>query len=125
MTSNGMTILNTLQKEVKQKLWLLRILKTSEAHQTYLVDTYCIHSISILEYAALVWHSALTKESTSDIERVHKSVLGTILGTRHNGYQNSLGILNLDKLSDRRTKLCLTLTKKALNSDFFVLLVCS
>ena len=96
---------------------MLRRLKTSGANQQELVDIYCKHIRSILEYAAVVWHSALTKLNISDIERVQKSALGIILGTRYNGYQNALDTLNLEKLSERRTKLCLSFAKKAFKSE--------
>ena len=106
-----------ITKRGYNKLWMLRRLKTSGANQQELVDIYCKHIRSILEYAAVVWHSALTKLNISDIERVQKSALGIILGTRYNGYQNALSTLNLEKLSERRTKLCLSFAKKAFKSE--------
>ena len=51
-------------------IWLLRRLEKSGANEIELLDIYCKHVRSILEYAAVVWHSALTNENTADIERV-------------------------------------------------------
>ena len=68
-----------ITKRGYNKLWMLRRLKTSGANQQELVDIYYKHIISILEYAAVVWHSALTKQNIYDIER-EQDIMG--MGTK-------------------------------------------
>ena len=99
------------------KLWTLRRLKSTGASSEELVDIYSKHVRSILEYAAVVWHSALTIENSADIERVQKSALAIILGKSYSNYENALVTLNLQRLSERRASLCLKFAEKAFKSD--------
>ena len=99
------------------KLWILRRLKRSGANQTELVDIYCKHVRSILEYAAVVWHAGLTQINSADIERVQKAALSIILGRNYINYQNALEKLKLNTLSERREVLCLKFAKKAIKSE--------
>ena len=62
---NANTIFIT--KKAYTKLWMLRRLKLNGANTN---DIYCKHVRSMVEYAAVVWHSSLTRENTTDIERV-------------------------------------------------------
>ena len=48
------------------KLWILRRLNINGANQSELKDIYCIQVSSILEYAAVVWNSGLTKENNAN-----------------------------------------------------------
>ena len=68
---------------------------------------------SILEQSATVWHSSLTEENKSDLERVQKSALKIILGDRYISYKNALCILDIESLNDRRQNLCLNFAMKA------------
>ena len=101
------------------KLWILRTPKINSANQSELKDIYCKQVRSILEYAAVVWHSGLTKENNANIERVQKSALAIILGKRYINYGNALSTLNLERLCARREKLCLKFAKKSLASEKF------
>ena len=51
--------------------------------------------------SATVWHSSLTEENISDIERVQKSAVRIMLGSEYKGYKKSLNILQKDTLKDR------------------------
>ena len=64
-----------------------------------------------------MWHSALTIENSADIERVQKSALSIILGKSYSNYENALVTLNLQRLSERRERLCLKFAEKALKSE--------
>ena len=108
-----------ITKRGYNKLWVLRRLKKSGANEEELLDIYCKHIRSILEYAATVWHAALTNENTTDIERVQKSALAIIMGSNYISYENALKTLNMDKLSTRRKTLCLKLANKAFKSERF------
>ena len=45
-----------------------------------LSDVYTKHVRSVLEFAAVVWSSSLTKENSMTIERVQKSAFSVIIG---------------------------------------------
>ncbi|KAI8506980.1 hypothetical protein Bbelb_154190 [Branchiostoma belcheri] len=71
-----------------------------------------------MEYAAPVWHPALTCTQSARLERQQKRACRIILGTEYTDYTSALSTLNLDSLAERRTHLCLTFAKKLLNSEF-------
>ena len=67
---------------------------------------------NVLEHSAVVWHSAITEQNSTDLERVQKNAFRIILGERYRSYENALNILNLDTLKVRREKLCLRFALK-------------
>ena len=73
----------------------------------------------------VVWHSSITVEESSSIERVQKTALRIILRGNFTDYKSALQLTGLDRLQDRRTKLSLTFAKKCLkngkNEDLFPL----
>ena len=91
----------------------MRRLKLFGANQSELIDVYCKQVRSVLEFAAVVWHPGLTQNNTVDIERVQKSALAIILGKSYNSYENALKLLNIEKLTTRREKLCLNFARKS------------
>ena len=101
-----------ITKRAYNKLWVIRRLKTSGANTKELFDIYCKHVRSILEYAAVVWHSALTVQNSGDIERVQNSALAIILGNNYISYDNALETINLERLGTRRSLFCLKFAKK-------------
>ena len=78
---------------------------------------YKIFIRSTLEYSAVLWHSNLTEQNTSDIERIQKTAVKIILNDREISYEEALKRLNLDKLEKRRQKLCLSFAKKCLKIE--------
>ena len=64
-----------------------------------------------------MWHYAITEEESSDLERVQKVACKVILGNKYTDCQSALEILNLDKLDERRTDLCLRFAKKCLRFE--------
>ena len=62
-----------------KKLWILRRLKKWGADQDDLKEIYLTQVRSILEFAAPVWHPALTGEQRVKLERVQKSAMHIIL----------------------------------------------
>ena len=77
---------------------------------------YFLFVRSHLEQSAIVWHSSLTEENSSDLERVQKSAVKIILGSKYIGYEKSLAKLGIEKLSDRRDELCLNFAKKCVKN---------
>ena len=78
---------------------------------------YILYVRSILEQSAVVWHSSLTEENKTDLERVHKSAIKVMLQEKYTGYKNGLSQLGLDGLGSRRTNLFLDFAKKCVKSE--------
>ena len=101
------------------KMWVIRRLKNLGANESDLLDVYCKQIRSILEFAVPVWNSSINGEQISQIERIKKTALHIILGENYTSYRNALKKSGLEKLSARRTKLCLNFAKKAQKSAKF------
>ena len=99
---------------------MLRRLKLNGASVSELTIIYCQHVKIILEYASVVWHSGLTSENRSNIERVQKCALAIILGKDYISYENAMSALNLESLGRRREKLCIKFAKKSFLSEKFL-----
>ena len=77
---------------------------------------------SILEYAAPVWHSGLTKQQSNQIERIQKQAFRIILGQDYISYEVACTILSMEPLYIRRTQLCINFAKKDLKRTNSLLL---
>ena len=77
---------------------------------------YFLFVRSHLEQSATVWHSSLTEENSSDLERVQKSAVKLILGSKYISYEKSLEKLGLEKLSTRREQLCFSFARKCVKN---------
>ena len=62
---------------------------------------------SVLEWSAVVFHSMSTIEDSDNLERIQKTFCHIVMGFRYVDYDQSLLYLDLEKLSARRTDLCL------------------
>ena len=102
-----------ITKRGYSRLWILRRLKKFGLPTSELVDTYTKKVRSILEMAVPVWHPALTKGDSYQIERVQKAALRIILGKDYSSYDQTLDHLELDKLEARREQLCGNFADKA------------
>ena len=56
------------------------------------------------QQSATVWHSSLTEEDKSDLERVQIAAIKVKLQTKCKGYQNGLALLGIEDLESRRKK---------------------
>ena len=95
------------------RLWMLKRLKRFGSTEKELVDIYYKQIRCVLEQAVAVWAPSLTKSQSNQIERVQKCALHIIMGEHYLNYDHSRDILNVEKLSIRRSKLCLNFAKKA------------
>ncbi|KAI8487332.1 hypothetical protein Bbelb_351300, partial [Branchiostoma belcheri] len=68
--------------------------------------SFCGYIRPTLEYAAPCWSSALTQKQSDALERVQKRACRIILGRRNNSYTETLALLDLQRLADRREHLC-------------------
>ena len=96
-----------------RKTWMLRRLKKLGASQRDLLDVYIKQIRSLAEYAVPVWNSSLTGEDISNIERIQKTALHIILGQNYKSYNSALKLTGLDKLADRRKRICMTFARRA------------
>ena len=97
----------------------MELLRRVASFGTPVVDLKTIYILfirSILEQSATVWHSSLTEENISDIERVQKSAINVILDEKYNGYQNGLAQLGFENGNERRDHLCEQLAKKCVKN---------
>ena len=78
---------------------------------------YILFVRSQLEQSAVVWHSSLTEQQKRDLERVQRSALKIILGSRYQSYRKALDILNLEPLEQRREYLCLKFAQRCSKND--------
>ena len=70
---------------------------------------------SILEQSCVIWHPSLTEHDRMSLERVQKNAFRNILQEKYENYENSLSILQMDSLYNRREKLMLSYSKKCLS----------
>ena len=98
-------------KRGMSKLWMLRRLKKMGANQKILLDLYKKQIRSLLEYAAPVWHSGLTKTDVSEIERVQKCAVAIIFSNQP--YKSVVKKNHLEPLEQRRDQLCLKFAVKS------------
>ena len=82
-----------------------------------LLIIYILYIRSVLEQSCQVWHSSLTFENLTDIERVQKNALRIILKEDYNNYAQALLKCGLDSLVDRRELLCLKFARSALKNE--------
>ena len=93
-------------KKANARMELLRKVASFCDNLEDLKIIYILFIRSILEQSATVWHSSLSEENKSDLERVQKTALKIILDQRYKSYKNALNILDLESLNDRRKYLC-------------------
>ena len=95
-----------------KKLWPLIRFKALGGSREQLVTIYQQRVRSILEFAAPVFHSGLSKEHSRQLEMVQKKAFAIILGNGYGNYENALVTLSQERLSTRRETLTLNFAKK-------------
>ena len=102
---------------------MLRSLK----HFGFNCDELCVvykgHVRPLLEYADVVWNSALT-DQTNTLEKVKKRPCGIILGQSYISYDNALVECGIETFSERREEHCLKFGRELRNSSNAALLSC-
>ena len=105
----------TIVKKANARMQLLRKVASFSTSAEDLKTIYILYVRSLLEQSATVWHSSLTQENINDLERVQKSAIKIILQDKYQGYEKGLAQLNIETLSKRREKLCLSFALKCAN----------
>ena len=101
-----------LVKRAYSRMSILRNLFSFGVDVQDLVEIYTLYIRSVVEQSAVVWHSSLTEEEQTDLERVQKVALKIILKEKYQDYNHALRMTGLEKLTMRRQKLCLNFARK-------------
>ena len=77
-----------------------------------MINIYILFIRCMVEYCCVVWHSSITDEERTSIERVQKTALRIILKEDYVDYSSALELTGLESLHERRTQLALNFAKK-------------
>ena len=102
-----------ITKRCNKKTWMLRRLKNLGASQNDSLDVYIKQVRSLAEFAVPAWNSSLTGDDIVNLERIQKTALHIILGQEYKSYNSALKTTGLEKLSERRKKICIKFAKRA------------
>ena len=72
------------------RMELVRKVASFGASEDDIKNVYFLFVRSLLEQSATLWHSSLTEENSNDLERVQKSAVKVILGTKYKKYEKIL-----------------------------------
>ena len=81
-----------------------------------LLNIYILFIRSCTEYCSVVFHSSLTAQQSTDLERIQKTCLKVILGDMYVSYVAALEMTGLVTLHERREKRCLDFSLKCLKN---------
>ena len=122
----GLTITNQLSwqknthsivKKANTRMIILQKLYDFNLPTEDMVNMYILFIRSMLEYSCVVWHSSITEEESSSIERVQKTALRLILRENYSDYTSARVLTGLSTLRERRTQLSLTFAKKCIKNE--------
>ena len=106
-----------ITKRANARMRMLHKLVEFNVPEEDLVNIFILYIRSVLEQSCQVWHSNLTFENMTDLERVQKNALKIILKENYISYENALTRTGLDCLLDRREQLCLKFAKACLRNS--------
>lgn len=117
-----------LTARTTKKLWILIRFKSLGGTREQLLTVYQLRVRSVLEFAAPVFHSGLSKAQSKSLEMVQKKAFAIILGRDYINYTNALRTLNQERLDVRREDLTLNFaikcTRSPLHKHMFPLSAC-
>ena len=102
-----------LMKRATKNLWVM--IRFKSLGGTGAIYQACVRSV--LEFAAPVFLSGLTKAQSQQIEMVQKKAFSIILAEEYLSYETALNILDQEQLSTRRTYLCYSFTLECSKSS--------
>ena len=105
-----------LVKKANARMRLLHKLIEFGVPKEDLRTIYVLFIRSCLEQSCQVWHSSLTLENLTDLERVQKNALRIILQDQYESYGKALELMEMESLYDRREELCLSFAIKCTKS---------
>ena len=104
-------------KEANKRMSLLHKSSKFARNRQDLKKIYILQIRSKLEQSAVLWHSSLTQKCRNKLERVQKSALRIVMGSKYKNYSDALKELNLQTLDERRQSLCVKFAKKCLETE--------
>ena len=122
----GIMINNTLNwdtntafivKRANARMRLLHKLVEFNVPTPDLLTIYILYIRSVLEQSCQVWHSSLSFQNLTDLERVQKNALRIILKDDYISYENALEKTDLESLVERREELCLKFAKSCIKNE--------
>lgn len=99
-----------------RRLFIINKLKRNGVNTQDLVTIYQLYIRPVLEFAAPVWTSGITKAQAETIERIQKRALRIIVYPNLLPYSELLKTLKLESLSNRRLELATKFAKSVLTS---------
>lgn len=107
---------NSIIRKANTSMEILRRVASFGAPIEDLRQIYILFVRSLIEQSAVVWHSSLSEDEITSIERVQKTAVKIILGNEYKSYKDGLVKLNLVTLKERRDELCLNFAKKCVRN---------
>ena len=108
-----------LTNKCYKRMWMLRNLKRHGANEDQLLRTYYQQIRSIAEMACPVWNGGITLHDKMALERIQKTALAIIMGSKYTSYSEALSYFEIETLETRREALCLNFAVKAYKSQKF------
>ena len=105
-------------RKVRGNLWALRNLRDGGLNSDYLLKTYCTYLRPILDFAVPTYHTQLTAELSSEIERFQSDAMKIIFGPLI-AYHTILEHELVEEHQKRRQKIFEKFAKKALANETF------
>ena len=105
-----------LVKRAYSRMELLRQMTKFTKSKTDKLQIYKVYIRSVLEQSSVVWNSSLTKKNERELERVQKVAVRLIIG-KETPYEESLDILKLTSLKERRNLLSVNFARKCLSNE--------
>ena len=103
----------------RKRIFLIEKLITNGFEPEFILDVYFKEVRSILEYGAVLFHHALTRDLSEKIEAIQRLVL-RLLSSSLNlnlSYMESSILWCVEPLSLRRDRLCVTFLKRTLKNE--------
>ena len=106
---------NNVVKKAGKRLYMLRVLKRSNADTNTLITVYTTIIRPVLEYACQVWHFNIQEYLREDIEKIQRRALRISLPLM--SYREARNFTGIPLLKARRETLCEQFFKKNENND--------
>ena len=108
-----------IEKKAYMRIWYLKRLLNLGCSCEDLILVYIRQVRSVVEFAAPYWTPLLTKNEVRRLERIQRTALHVIMGDSYTNYKETLTILGLESLEDRRNSLMVRFVIKTLQTNKF------
>ena len=101
-------LVSQMISRASKAIWILRRMRTLGVDKRTLVDFWKSEGRVHLEMAVPVWHSSLTRALRRSLDRCQRVAMAAIVGYWAPSLTEQLSELGLQRLGDRRDKICAT-----------------